>query len=56
MEKPFHRFSELSAQLGLRMEDADMRTFFQAHSPLPSDVLLADAPVWTPAQVALLPE
>ena len=39
MEKSFHRFSELFAQLGL-----------------PADVLLADAPFWTPAQATLLRE
>lgn len=56
MEKPFHRFSELFAQLGLRMDEAEIRAFLQTHSPLPGDVLLADAPFWTPAQAALLRE
>lgn len=56
MENPFHRFSELFAQLGLRMDDAAIRTFLQTHSPLPGDMLLADAPFWTPAQAALLRE
>jgi Protein of unknown function (DUF2789) len=56
MEKSFHRFSELFAQLGLRMSDADIKTFLQTHSPLPGDVLLADAPFWTPTQAALLRE
>ncbi len=56
MERSFHRFSELLAQLGLRMDEAGIGAFLKAHSPLPTDVLLADAPFWTPAQATLLRE
>lgn len=56
MEKSFHRFSELFAQLGLRMDAAGIGEFLKTHSPLPDGVLLADAPFWTPAQAALLRE
>jgi len=56
MEKSFHRFSELFAQLGLRMDEAGIRAFLATHSPLAPEVLLADAPFWTPAQAALLRE
>ena len=56
MEKSFHRFSELFSQLGLPMDEAGIRAFLKTHSPLPDDVLLADAPFWTPAQAALLRE
>ncbi|RDD94895.1 DUF2789 domain-containing protein [Acidovorax sp. BoFeN1] len=61
MEKSFHRFSELFAQLGLRMDAAGIREFLEEHAPLPPDVLppdvlLADAPFWTPAQATLLRE
>ncbi len=56
MEKSFHRFSELFSQLGLQMDAAGIRKFLDAHSPLPDDVLLADAPFWTPAQASLLRE
>lgn len=56
MEKSFHRFSELFAQLGLRMDAAGIREFLEGHAPLPPDVLLADAPFWTPAQATLLRE
>jgi hypothetical protein len=56
MEKSFHRFSELFAQLGLRMDAAGIGEFLEAHSPLPADGLLADAPFWTPAQATLLRE
>ncbi len=56
MEKSFHRFSELFAQLGLRRDAAGIGEFLKAHAPLPADVLLADAPFWTPAQATLLRE
>lgn len=56
MEKSFHRFSELFAQLGLTTDEAGIKEFLKAHSPLPADVLLADAPIWTPAQATLLRE
>ena len=49
MEKSFHRFSELFSQLGLRMDAAGIGEFLEAHAPLPADVLLADAPFWTPS-------
>ena len=56
MEKSFHRFSELFAQLGLRMDAAGIGEFLEVHAPLPADVLLADAPFWTPSQATLLRE
>lgn len=56
MEKSFHRFTELFAQLGLPMNEAGIREFLKTHSPLAPQVLLADAPFWTSAQAALLRE
>lgn len=56
MDQSFHRFSELFAQLGLPMDEAGIRGFLSTHSPLAPQVLLADAPFWTPAQAALLRE
>ncbi|OGB03444.1 DUF2789 domain-containing protein [Aquabacterium parvum] len=56
MEKSFHRFSELFAQLGLLMDEAGIRAFLAANSPLAPDVLLAEAPFWTASQAALLRE
>jgi hypothetical protein len=56
MEMSFHRFSELFAQLGLPDGDADIRSFLRTHSPLPPQMLLADAPFWTPAQATFLRE
>ena len=54
MENTFHRFSELFAQLGLPSDDAGIRQFIAAHSPLPGDVLLAEAPFWSEAQARML--
>lgn len=56
MEKSFHRFSELFAQLGLPTDETGIRAFLAEHSPLAPQLLLADAPFWTPAQAALLRE
>lgn len=56
MEKPFHRFSDLFAQLGLAADPVSIETFLRTHSPLPDAVRLADAPFWTAAQSALLRE
>lgn len=56
MDKTFHRFSELFAQLGLPATEPEIRKFIATHSPLANDFLLADAPFWTPAQASLLRE
>lgn len=56
MEHPVHPFSELFAQLGLADDDASIRDFIAAHSPLPEDMRLEEAPFWTPAQAQLLRE
>jgi len=56
METSFHRFSELFAQLGLPNDELGIARFLSTHARLPSNVLLADAPFWSPAQSALLRE
>lgn len=56
MDKFFHRFSELFAQLGLPNGEADIRAFIEQHSPLSDTVHLHEAPFWTSAQAALLRE
>jgi hypothetical protein len=56
MDNTFHRFSELFAQLGLPADEQGIREFIATHSPLAADILLADAPFWTPAQASLLRE
>ena len=54
MDASHHHFSELFAQLGLPDDDASIGAFIRNHRPLPPDMLLAQAPFWTPAQAALL--
>lgn len=56
MNKPIHHFSDLFAQLGLPCDDAGIRRFLAAHSPLANSVRLPEAPFWTPAQKAFLRE
>ncbi len=56
MEKSFHRFSELFAQLGLPTDVESIRQFIDRHAPIPSGQRLEDAPFWTAAQARLLRE
>lgn len=56
MEKPFHHFSELFAQLGLPSDEAGIRRFITLHRPLMPAVRLADAPCWNEAQAHFLRE
>ncbi len=56
MTKSNHHFSELFAQLGLPCGDAEIREFLAMHTPLPTGVILSEAPFWTPAQKAFLRE
>lgn len=56
MEPPLHSMNSLFAQLGLPADDAAIDRFIASHSPLPDNVLLPDAPFWTPAQAAFLRE
>ena len=56
MDKTFHRFSELFAQMGLPTSSSDIEAFLRQHSPLAGDIALADAAFWTPAQAEFLRE
>ena len=56
MEKFFHRFSELFAQLGLPSDENGIREFLTAHSPLDENIVLADAPFWSAQQASFLRE
>ena len=56
MDQPIHPFSELFAQLGLPADEAAIQQFIAAHSPLKSELDLADAPFWTDSQAAFLKE
>lgn len=56
MNSPTHPFSELFEQLGLPASDAEIRQFLARHTPLATDVLLPNAPFWTPTQSTFLRE
>ena len=56
MEQPIHGFADLFAQLGLPADEAGIRQFIATHSPLPGQILLADAPFWNDAQARMLRE
>ncbi len=56
MDKVFHGFTELFAQLGLPNDASSIRKFIQTHSPLNSSIRLEDAQFWNTAQAALLQE
>lgn len=56
MNAPTYSFSELFEQLGLPATDEEIRQFLAQHHPLPTEVLLPNAPFWTPTQSAFLRE
>ncbi len=56
MDKVFHGFTELFAQLGLPNDASSIRKFIQTNSPLNSSIRLEDAQFWNTAQAALLKE
>ena len=47
---------DLFAQLGLPNEEEEIQRFVAQHRPLPQNMLLAEAPFWTPAQAQFLRE
>ncbi len=56
MSSVHHPFHELFEQLGLPGDAQAIARFLKAHSGLPGDLALADAPFWTSAQAAFLRE
>lgn len=56
MELPNHDLGELFSQLGLPSSPQEIEQFIASHRPLPPDVLLGDAPFWSPAQSQFLKE
>lgn len=48
--------NDLFAQLGLPSDNVSIDAFIATHKPLPSTLLLTQAPWWTPAQAAFLRE
>jgi len=56
MESSMHSLSNLFAQLGLLSDEFAIQRFIKTHSPLATNILLSDAPFWTPAQASFLRE
>lgn len=56
MDTPSHPFHALFAQLGLPSDEPDIAHFLAMNAPLAGNVLLPDAPFWTPAQATFLRE
>lgn len=54
MDVSTYRLDMLFAQLGLPNSEEEIETFLEQHSPLPEDVLLYNAPFWTPSQAQFL--
>lgn len=56
IERSFHSFSELFKQLGLGSSHDEIESFLSEHAPLATEILLSEAPFWSPAQAAFLRE
>lgn len=56
MDTPSHTFHALFDQLGLSSDAVDIAHFLALNAPLPGNVLLPDAPFWSPAQATFLRE
>lgn len=56
MNSSSHPLSELFAQLGLPCAELEIQTFLQTHAPLSPDILLPNAPFWSPEQADFLRE
>lgn len=56
MEAPVHDMNNLFAQLGLPSDDREIDVFIERHSPLPSSMLLSEAPFWSASQATFLRE
>ncbi|MGM9488836.1 DUF2789 domain-containing protein [Ideonella sp. YS5] len=54
MDQPVHSLAQLFAQLGLPDDAASIEAFVAHHAPLPGELILPDAPFWTPSQAAFL--
>lgn len=54
MNRPFHSFSELFAQLGLPNDAAAIAQFIERHAPLREGLRLEEAAFWTPPQARFL--
>lgn len=54
MDTGEHTMHALFAQLGLDNDEAAVRQFIAAYSPLPETTHICDAPFWTTSQAAFL--
>ena len=54
MDKTFHGFTALFAQLGLPNDEVQIRQFIESHSPLSSATRLEDAQFWSASQASWL--
>lgn len=56
MDAPVHDLGELFSQLGLPDAPEEIERFIATHRGLPPDMLLSEAPFWSPAQAQFLKE
>lgn len=56
MDANQHGMAELFDQLGLPSSNADIQVFIAEHRTLNPQLILCDAPFWTPAQAKFLRE
>jgi predicted Zn-dependent protease with MMP-like domain len=56
MSHPHHSLEDLFAQLGLQSDPDAIERFITQHRPLPNEVALYRATIWSPAQRAFLKE
>lgn len=56
IETTAHSMENLFAQLGLPCEITKIQRFIMTHGRLSHDILLEEAPFWTPAQSTFLKE
>lgn len=56
MDDPFHRFTDLFAQLGLPSDSAAIGRFIAQNTPLDDAIRLEDAPFWNASQASFLRE
>lgn len=56
MSNVHHSLEDLFSQLGLKNEPESVEQFIAQHRPLPSEVALYRATIWSPSQRAFLKE
>ncbi len=56
MDAHIHTLRDLFAQLGLQDEQDQIDAFIESARPLPANLHVADAPLWSESQAAFLKE